>query len=112
MDTRSGKTSSRNCLGCRYYMGDRKCKILPWESPIFVPDEEGVCLNFCYREVYCSVCGKPINPLKLLMAHETVSSLAELKRLDFEGVETKLSNEKYVVHCIKCISKEYSWSDE
>ena len=106
------KTSSRNCLGCRYYL-DNKCNIFYWKNDGIKIEEPAnfVCQNFRYKEVYCDVCGTPIDSLKLLMAGETVSNATVLKKLGIKGIETKLPNDKYVVHCIRCIPKDYFWGE-
>jgi hypothetical protein len=104
-------TSQRSCLGCRYYIGDNKCQLLPWRPPVKIEDPANfVCPNFCYKEAYCVVCGKPINPLKLLMSGSTVYGVITLKSLKFQGVETKFRG-GYVIYCLKHIPKDYDWGE-
>jgi hypothetical protein len=76
------------------------------------PTDPNVCPNFIYKEANCDICGKPINPYKLLMAWETVSRITQLKRLGLQGIETRLPNGKYIIHCVKCIPKNYYWGEK
>lgn len=106
------KTSSRNCLGCQYYLGNNKCNIFPWKNDYVKIEDPAnfVCQNFRYKQVYCDVCGTPIDPLKLLMVGETCSGKVQLKKLKYQGIETKLDG-KYIIHCLKCIPKDYFWGE-
>jgi hypothetical protein len=65
-------------------LGDNKCNIFPWDNKNWVwidNPNEGCHTNFRYKEAYCSVCGKKLDPLKMVMDGETVSGKTELRKL-------------------------------
>lgn len=117
------KATERNCFNCQYYIGDNKCNIFPWDKNHYVyvenPKEKLHCVNFEWKNPCCCICGKPLNPHKMLMIGETVSGKTALRKLYGKeaSVETCInpplvSEPTIYIHCLNCLPKNYDWGEK
>ena len=112
------KLTERCCLNCRRYVGNNKCKRSPW-GYVYVENPREYCVDFEWKDPHCSICGKPLNPRKMLMIGETVSGKTALRRLYGKeaSVETlinpPITSEPIIyIHCLKCLPKDYYWGEK
>jgi hypothetical protein len=81
--------------------------------------KRGLSYKLQVKEAYCSVCGKKLDPLKMVMDEETLSGKTELRKfygknasVEVEVYDYEARKGYYVIFCLNCISKDFYWGEK